>query len=461
MLGVVVGVLLGAAGVAVQSWRPPPDASATVIRTDFGVRDSYVANPGMGWQDTSREPRFAETVEYIRPIGGWAALNPAPGVYDWSLIDAALDGAAQRGNLVSLRIYTMRHPRLDGHKLPAWVIDDGAALIDGEPDYTNAVYQDRWATFVEALRARYDGDPRIAFIDVSGYGNYNEWSWQDQTEWDTEWRSPTSLDGQARTRLADMFLGGSGTVEVRDADGGVSTVTYSYPGFARTQLVMPYAGIRQSLWYALQRRPDVGWRFDCLGKISADQLRDLGDDALQRWRRAPVVFEFCSSVDWSAVDDAIALTHPVLLHDNGTAGKPELPAVLADVGYRYVLDRAEWQVTVAAGDRLPLRMWWRNDGSSLAYDTLGVVPVLHAALVDATGAVAHDWTVTDGVGGWLPDTSVPVPSQLNVPADLASGDYDLRVSIRNARSGRPLALPVRDATDDGWVPLGRLQVTDR
>lgn len=458
-VGVVVGVLLGVLAVAVRPARDASPAASVVTRTDVSVRDDYLANPGMGWQGSDgAEPRFDQTVEYVRPSGGWAALNPEEGVYDWSIVDEALEAADDRGHLLGLRIYTMRHPRVDGHKLPPWVIAAGATLIAGEPDYSNAVYQDRWAMFVEALRARYDGDPRLAFIDVSGYGNYNEWSWEEQTEWDDDWRSPTSLDGQARRRLADLFLGGSGTVEVRDADGDVSTVAYDYDGFRTTQLVMPYAGIRQSLWYALQRRPDVGWRFDCLGDISADRLRELGEDALQRWRQAPVVFEFCSSVDWSTVDEAVALTHPVLVHDNDTSDEEELPELLADVGYRYVLDSAEWPRTVAPSAQLAVSMWWRNDGSSLAYETLGVTPVLRAALVGDDGRFVHTWTVDDSVGDWQPGSPTLVEAQLTVPAGVASGRYDLRVAIVNERTQQPIALPMDGVADDGWFPLGALRI---
>ena len=63
------------------------------------------------------------------------------------------------------------------------------------------------------------GNPAIAFIDISGYGKFNEWDWGTQTEWDPLWdesykknpREPPStmqtLDSQARRRLVDIFVG--------------------------------------------------------------------------------------------------------------------------------------------------------------------------------------------------------------------------------------------------------------
>lgn len=431
-------------------------AAGTVVVDDLAVRTGYVANPGMGWQDTrTRRPRFEQTVEYLRPTVGWAGLNPAPGVYDWSIVDDALAAADRRGHRASLRIYSMRHPRPGGHRIPTWVLDAGATLIDGEPDYSNAVYQDRWATFVEALRRRYDGDPRLAFLDISGYGDFNEWSWQDQTRWERRWRRPATLDGQARTRLADMFLGGSGTVTARTAGGGTATVRYRYPGFHHTQLLMPYAGIRQSLWYALDRRPDVGWRHDCLGRISAATVRSLGDAAIRRWRTAPVVFEFCTTVDWSEVDEVVRLTRPVMVHDNGTHD-PEVTGLLARVGYRYGLDRARWPATARPGAPFAVTMTWRNRALGIAYPSLGVVPRLRLGLLRSDGTPVHTWRLRDDVADWLPGAPVPVSAQVEIPADVDAGTYTLATSIVDDGSGRPLSLPMRRTRDDGWFPMGTI-----
>jgi hypothetical protein len=458
--GVVAGLLAGVLVVWLpdRSATPPPIAVA-----DVALRGDYVANPGMGWQDMERDDTaFVQSVEYVRPSVGWAGMNPEARVYDWSVIDDAIAEARDRGNQLSLRVYTMRHPEWDGHKVPQWVLDDGAELLaDGEPDYSNAVYQEHWATFVEALRRRYDGHPDLAFIDVSGYGNYNEWSWEDQTRWESGWDpgDPAgTLDGQARQRLADLFLGGSGTIEARDADGDVVEVDYDYPGFSRTQLVMPYAGIRQSLWYALDKRPDVGWRYDCLGQISAVDLRGLGDEALSRWRDAPMVYEFCSQVDWSTVDDAVGLTHPVLIHDNSTDEREEVADLLATVGYRYALDSAEAPGAVRAGRSIPVRMWWRNLGSSPAYEALGADLELRVALRDRDGRVLVATPASSDVNGWMPDSAVEVDVDLKVPGRVPAGAYDLAVAVVDRDTGDPIGLAMRDTGGDAWFRLGRVDV---
>ncbi len=121
-------------------------------------------------------------------------------------------------------------------------------------------------SFVNALVERYDGNPNIAFIDISGYGDFNEWSWVDQTEWDFSWEEHynqgtaskytfNTIDGQARRRLADMFIGGEFTDTFAERISNKPRyVNYKYAGFQKSQLVLPYAGMIQATQYVFTQR---------------------------------------------------------------------------------------------------------------------------------------------------------------------------------------------------------------
>ena len=153
----------------------------------------YIVNPGIGWQNRPELTEFSdfpETIAYSdRREIGWKILNPSEGIYDWAPLQTQLDDAVKNGKQFSFRIYTMVGENYDEHMIPEWVLDKGAMLLEnGEPDYSNCVYQEYWTKFVNKLVDQYDGNPDIAFIDISGYGNFNEWSWSDiQTEWDDSW----------------------------------------------------------------------------------------------------------------------------------------------------------------------------------------------------------------------------------------------------------------------------------
>ncbi len=440
--------------------------------------DTYLTNPGIGWQHFPAvgEQLLPETVVYVhRSDISWNILNPEEGVYDWALLEAYIDQATAQGKQISFRVYTMR----DSHRLPQWVIDQGAALLpNGEVDYTSCVYQDAWEQFVEAMRARYDGDPRLAFIDISGYGNYNEWNWSDiQTEWDTDALEPNTLDGHARRRLADMFIGGDQWENhCRLTNGNIDSVRYDYPGFQSTQLLMPFAGIRQSIQYVVSREKNVGIRYDCLGDPQRVDgvLNAIGDEVAQVWPHAPIVYEFCGNTATTprymqAAEEMLRITHGSIARDNIADGPREtepIQAVMQPVGYRYVLTEAIYPAATAAGSTLEMVLRWQNTGYAPSYPRMGQDFALYVGLFDtADTLVLREQAVNANIAAWMPARQLPgnpptntIVATLDVPPQLAEGRYSLRVAIIDQRTDRPINLAIAGRDDQGWYVLGTLEV---
>ncbi|HEX8991332.1 MAG TPA: DUF4832 domain-containing protein [Anaerolineales bacterium] len=449
------------------------------------VDDTYLSNPGIGWQRGSNPQGLVdlpETVAYaVRSTIAWAVLNPAEGVYDWSVLDSELEQAISAGEQFSFRVYTMAGEGFGGQRIPGWVRTEGATLqSSGEPDYSNCVYQQRWGDFVNALIQRYDGNPNIAFIDISGYGSFNEWDWGDETEWDPAWKDAfttgtpgpwafQTLDGQARRRLADMFIGGTfARHECRAQNGQIESVDYAYDGFRKTQLVMPFAGINQSTQYVRARRIDVGFRYDCLGRQKDEQLviQAAGDT----WRHAPVVFELCDP-SYYTTESAQAVsqqTHASLIHDNGSELDVQtLANLLQNVGYKYVLQSAKLSGTVQAGSTLSLSMVWHNVGLAPAYPKMGQDFRLHVYLVAGTGQgtpvdelVSADiatWMPADSPGGKPPDNSIL--AELKIPSSLESGTYEVKVAILDQRTGQPIQLGLKDPDGEGRYLVANSYIT--
>jgi hypothetical protein len=449
----------------------------------------YLPNPGIGWQNLAGEddPILPETVAYLRRSDiSWRILNPEPAVYAWHILDDLIDAAVEVGKQVSFRVYTMRGEVFGGHQVPEWVLERGAEIIDeDEPNYSNCVYQKEWGGFVNAFRSRYDGHPHIAFIDISGYGNFNEWSWQLQTEWDNVWDRAYSqgtadastmetIDSQARRRLADAFIGGQ--VEDHrcyDAAGEIRTTSYDYPGFQQTQLVMPFAGIRQSTQYVFSRRQDVGFRFDCLGRPGdADGIMEgLGDELDQIWRNAPVVFELCSYVyradnEMREAADLLRRAHGSLVHDNMDIERdPEvMERLMAHVGYRFVLNEIRFPAAVSAGDGFAVEMDWYNDGYAPVYPRMGQDFELRLALTDDNGTIEALFPLDADIATWMPadiiGTSPPRYSlryELQAPP-LAAGAYNLEVAIVDRTTQQPIHLAIEGRQDSGYYSLEPLTI---
>jgi hypothetical protein len=454
------------------------------------LTDAYITNPGIGWQHAPGigDPLLPETVMYPqRSELSWRNLNPDEGVYEWDVLDSFIVDAIAENKQLSFRVYTMRGEEFGGHQLPEWVVDAGALIYDnGEPDYSNCVYQNEWANFVEALRERYDGHPHIAYIDISGYGDFNEWSWRDeQTEWDDKWAAAyeageaevsdiITLDGQARRRLVDMYIGGTySRHKCRTATGDTETVDYDYAGFQQTQLILPYAGVRQSVQYMVTRRSDVGFRYDCLGRAESDFeiIDELGQELESLWRTAPVIFEFCSSLE-EGFEPAINLlqaTHGSLVHDNlGEEEDRDVEAVtdlMRYVGYRYELGKAIFPRQTTAATGIDLQMVWRNVGYAPAYALMGQDLQLVGYLVNAaTNETIGEFILDSAVSSWMPAETIGEPAPdfpvnrniqtTNVPA----GTYQVQVAIINQRNAQPINLAIEGQATNGRFTLGTIEI---
>ena len=444
--------------------------------------DGYLLNPGIGWQhdlDTASSNYLPETVAYGNRLNlTWSDLNPADGLYNWEPLDAQLMSAVSEGKQFSFRVLTMIGEVYGGHRIPDWVIDKGATLMpSGEPDYANCTFQNEWGNFVSALINRYDGNKNIAFVDISGYGNFNEWNWIEQTEWDDLWDQMYSsgnarpftmetLDGQARRRLADMFIGGSlDNHQCRDQDYRIQTVSYSYSGFQQTQLIMPYAGIVQSIQYVLSQRDDIGFRYDCLGR----ENDVLTNNLFSNWQNAPIIYELCSpeEFDLPLAKQDLYETHGSLVHNNSYDQDAEsLRQLITGVGYRYYLEEAQFADPVQEKSELSISMIWQNVGTAPSYPKMGQDFQLHMYLLDEQdSSIKADFPVASDISAWMPADpirSTPPKYQVDVlarlPDILQPGKYLLKVAIIDNRTGAPVQLAIDGADQFGLYLLSDIEI---
>ncbi len=108
----------------------------------------------------------------LRPI--WSDVQPGAGTYDWSDIDELLDLATQHGKFIGLSLSA-------GICTPRWVYDAGATeyhLQDGSrlsmPLPWDPVFQSKWLPFVRTMGQRYDGNPALRYVVISGLGQLIE-----------------------------------------------------------------------------------------------------------------------------------------------------------------------------------------------------------------------------------------------------------------------------------------------
>ncbi|MBA3608991.1 MAG: hypothetical protein H0W43_10885 [Chthoniobacterales bacterium] len=104
----------------------------------------------------------------LRPT--WSDVQGTSGVFDWSSIDTVVALATDHSKMIGLSVGA-------GVFAPQWVYDAGAykyGIQDGSglsmPLPWDAAFFASWSTFIRAMGSRYDANPTLAYIVISGLG---------------------------------------------------------------------------------------------------------------------------------------------------------------------------------------------------------------------------------------------------------------------------------------------------
>ncbi len=135
--------------------------------------------------DGSADNHAWDVVTIVSGSPKWCDLNPAEGVYNWDEIDRMLEACEEHGLTYGIRIMPYSS-YLSEDYVPQWVYDKGAKKnkaplrddpsVETEfPKWDDPVYLQAHKDFTKALAEKYDGDPRVEFIDIRPFGDYGEW----------------------------------------------------------------------------------------------------------------------------------------------------------------------------------------------------------------------------------------------------------------------------------------------
>lgn len=134
-----------------------------------------------------------DLVTYGSGYQKWNKLNPAKDVYDWTELDKLLDALAEHNMGYALRVLPYSpsfvkgddNPEEDYDWTPKFVYEMGAKKITATvqwngyratvPVWDDPVYLQAAKDFGTALAKKYDGDPRIEYIDIRSFGEWGEW----------------------------------------------------------------------------------------------------------------------------------------------------------------------------------------------------------------------------------------------------------------------------------------------
>ena len=135
------------------------------------------------WADNSSAlDNLGDTVQLEFSYILYSDIVQQVGQYNWQVLDDLLDGIAGRGHQAILR-FRYTYPGYTAVSVPDSIANsaDYNIMIDKVeeqdtflPDWSNTALQDFTLQFFVDFAARYDGDPRLAMLQV-GFGSYAEY----------------------------------------------------------------------------------------------------------------------------------------------------------------------------------------------------------------------------------------------------------------------------------------------
>lgn len=437
--------------------------------------------PGMG------QPSGWPTMDtYIRY--DWKDVEPSQGVYDFSRVRSDMDRATADGGLFAFRIMPLNMSIQDGTgtSLPGyidrhertwrWTDTEGKAW--SIPDWNSSAYITAWAGLSRALAAEFDGDPRLAYVDISGIGHYGEGH---DHPYGGAYPGPA---GQVPTTATSGMAIAKAQVEAFKSTfllWNLTTFLYDASGkFAQ-------AASDGLLVDVVASSPRVGLRFDCIGGGASQNGAWLALDRAQtiavsrglpvsqqpgeRWRIAPFVSEWCanivplSEVPPGAVDRgtiAQGLQQVRNRHISAVSSHNYKYSWSGDMATRYSAQEVAQfaEASKAAGYRLSATVSVDSVGGlSVVWSNAGSAPTYRGWAVNYT--LTRDDGQTSVVSSSidlrrvLPGNPVTDPVSLG---DLPGGEYELSVSVVDP-SGTVGAMRLAvDSVDPRAAVLGRISI---
>ncbi|WP_199179360.1 hypothetical protein [Mycolicibacterium goodii] len=334
--------------------------------------------------------------------------------FDFGVLDRALESAHRNGQRLGLRITSfnscceMKYPDDVDVSVPNWLRTIGGATQTFRhsgvsyviPDWNNKAYLSYFGDLLAALGRRYDRDERLAWVEMSGYGDFSE-------NHVAFMRDTLGIPGPAPAD-SEKTLGYYS--QYRDQyitkDSVTRLVDANLRAFRNTMLVTAAGNpeitrqlFRDSPLLRGRRKP-VGIRADGLGAFSPIptwaehqdswyvQNRDpIVNVVANRYRTAPIITEWIPNPP-DPVDPMTyyrrglrdVVNHHVSMTSStgfpGQLGEDPMPSDQYEVwskankfsGYRYAATGAQPSFDVSTPEHATVTVVWHNLGSAPAYE---------------------------------------------------------------------------------------------
>jgi hypothetical protein len=488
-LGVVLAAAVALAGFVTLAQAQPRPSKAIppgldqpwTIDTQPAAAPGPLDNPLKGWVAYSADwAQYNMPVTMIHQYQTWRALEPVEGQYRWSEWEQSWDNANGTGKHVVMRVY-LDYPSLP-IGTPQWTIDRGVAMRPYtdhggglSPDYNDERLLAAMERFIAALGARYDTNPRIAFVQAGFLGFWGEWHCWPRTP---ELYASPATEARVLTALRNAFpnkqvVARRGNVP----DGGGNWLGYHDDFFPEdtdcwttTEPCTPF-----NSWYFVPLLRSSGkaeaWRTRLIGgeMVPDAAPRLLSDVPFSELTPVPA-----GTTNWQLTLEMTRRARfswmgpyaPVLHNPANVGMDPNLyrarcEQLVREMGYEFRLTRI--QIGTAQRSR-PLRV--RLEGVNQGLAPIAYSWPVEVALLSTTAPaqVVQRWTVPVNIRNWMPGDTPGTPGSFTIdhtgPSMTApAGTYAVAVGIIDPWTQRPRVRFANSlANTDGWVVLGTIQI---
>ena len=326
-----------------------------------------------------------------------------------------------------------------GQYWPAGVAHDGTPS-----QWTSEQLKTRLVSFVTKLGQAWDGDPRVAAVELGLWGNWGEHHIYPATLPSGDDRIPLAFQTALGTAFTQAFP--SKKVMVRYP----ATFTNFQFGYTWDSFALPDeadngdAVIARNSWREQMNSGEVAYDWGDQSRLGGSPDGTLGSAANTDYVIDWIKRTHTSSLGWIAEYTAGNAT----VAANATRMQKAL-------GYRYVLKDATFTAQVQSGGNLPVSFTVTNKGNAPFYYRWPV----KATLLRADRSVAWSGSFSADIRGWLPGQSYTVSQAFALPANLNLGVYTLALSINDPAGDAPsLRFANRNYYGGGWTVVGKVGV---
>lgn len=380
-----------------------------------------------------------------------------PNEFNWEHLESRLNRASAMGKQMILRPVMdvwSTYPVLPGYLTnifgAAFKVDDKNYYIGYPkggivPVYTNSETRSAITSFIRAFGERYDGDPRLGFVEVGLIGTWGEW-WNINVRSWPETSVPVELKREVLQSYQTYFK--KTKVLMRWPDKDLAEFDFGY----------------HDDWFAFWKIPD---------SLHKWQTR-AGPEALERWKTQPIISRLHPEYDnreknSSLPPDYFTKDHILSLIQRDHLSCIRLPSyrygsiptnvvthlieLTPKLGYELYVPKADWKRDTA---KKTLQL-------SVTITNCGVAPFYYPWTMEAglyhKGSLQETWPIMWDITRIIPGEAA-ITYTATLP-DFAPKENDANLLIRvinPLKQGPPLrfANTTQDADLDGWLTLGSI-----